>query len=149
MAVRHPLVFVGCLLRGERLTCTRPCRDKHVSAKRDAPGQDTGMSQGPLRSYLQGGASGQRRRAGFETGCTTIYERHLMNVCVRCRHERQLMNLRNLIRVMQGDSAGPSGSGRAPASERPPKRGKVSQCGPCQADMLCVVLSLCASCFNT
>jgi hypothetical protein len=42
---------------------------------RDAPGQDTGRSQGHLSSYLLGGAPGERHRARCKTdsrGCDTL-----------------------------------------------------------------------------
>jgi hypothetical protein len=42
--------------------------------QRDAPGQDTGRSQGHLSSYLLGGAPGERHRARCKTasrGCDT------------------------------------------------------------------------------
>jgi hypothetical protein len=42
--------------------------------QRDAPGQDTGRSQGHLGSYLLGGAPGERHRAicnSDTTGCDT------------------------------------------------------------------------------
>ncbi len=57
--------------------------------QRDAPGQDTGRSQGHLSSYLLGGALGKRQRARCKTdsrGCDT-----------HCggRDERPTQNLRN------------------------------------------------------
>jgi hypothetical protein len=42
--------------------------------QRDAPGQDTGRSQGHLRSYLLGGAPGEKHRAictADSKGCDT------------------------------------------------------------------------------
>jgi hypothetical protein len=55
--------------------------------QRDAPGQDTGRSQGLLSSYLLGGAPGERHRArckshsrGCDTHCRGLDERPMQNL---------------------------------------------------------------------
>jgi hypothetical protein len=55
--------------------------------RHDAPGQDTGRSQGHLRSYLLGGAPGERHRArckadsrGCDTNCGGLDERPTQNL---------------------------------------------------------------------
>jgi hypothetical protein len=60
-----------------------------LTHQRDAPGQNTGTSQGHLSSYLLGGAPGERHRARCKTdsrGCDT----HCGGL-----HERQTQNLRS------------------------------------------------------
>jgi hypothetical protein len=79
----------------ESLYRTRSCRDKPRLAKRDAPGQDTGRSQGHLRSCLLG-APGERHQASCKI------DRQWCDTPVRELFHEEALEVRFLERVFAG-----------------------------------------------